>query len=146
MAEWTEERVDQLKTLAKENKLSLAQIAARIGEVTRSACARKMKRLGLTKLRAPRVGVPRQPKPAEPRVYASRNLEAEAPVEIDGKHVTLVDLTSRHCKWPIGDPATEDFYFCGQPPILGRPYCEAHCRKAYTPMTLHRVDHRGREK
>lgn len=35
------------------------------------------------------------------------------------------------CLWPIGDPGDEDFHFCGEPAIPGKPYCGVHCAKAY---------------
>ncbi len=35
------------------------------------------------------------------------------------------------CLWPIGDPGDEDFHFCGEPAIPGKPYCSVHCAKAY---------------
>lgn len=35
------------------------------------------------------------------------------------------------CLWPIGDPGDEDFHFCGEPAIPGKPYCAVHCAKAY---------------
>ena len=47
------------------------------------------------------------------------------------KRVPLIRLTERTCKWPIGDPLTPDFYFCGQHSDDGHPYCEFHSRRAY---------------
>jgi GcrA cell cycle regulator len=34
--------------------------------------------------------------------------------------------TARTCLWPIGDPATSEFHFCGAPRVSGRPYCVEH--------------------
>jgi len=42
---------------------------------------------------------------------------------------------SRGCKWPIGDPATADFSFCGARRPAGRPYCAEHLELAYRPTT-----------
>ena len=41
-------------------------------------------------------------------------------------------------KWPIGDPATEDFWFCGLSVQAGKPYCEAHVGVAFQPMSARR--------
>jgi GcrA cell cycle regulator len=41
-------------------------------------------------------------------------------VEKRAKKLTLMELTERTCKWPIGDPATEDFWFCGLPSPAGQ--------------------------
>lgn len=35
------------------------------------------------------------------------------------------------CCWPLGDPGTPGFHFCGAPPLVGKPYCETHCQIAY---------------
>jgi hypothetical protein len=49
-----------------------------------------------------------------------------------GTRCTLLELTSRTCRWPIGDPKKEDFCFCGATtPVRGRPYCEFHIGVAY---------------
>ena len=40
--------------------------------------------------------------------------------------------------WPIGDPATDDFWFCGLPSLPGKPYCEAHVGVAFQPMSARR--------
>jgi GcrA cell cycle regulator len=50
------------------------------------------------------------------------------PVE---QRLTLLQLSEQTCKWPIGDPLTRDFYFCGQHSEDGKPYCEFHSRRAY---------------
>jgi GcrA cell cycle regulator len=50
------------------------------------------------------------------------------PVE---QRLSLLQLSEQTCKWPIGDPLTPDFYFCGQHSNEGKPYCEFHSRRAY---------------
>lgn len=48
----------------------------------------------------------------------------------------LTDDTGKdlgRCRFPVGDPWTSDFFFCGQPEadlLNGRPYCPAHARAA----------------
>jgi GcrA cell cycle regulator len=37
------------------------------------------------------------------------------------------------CKWPIGDPSTDAFSFCGRRTGEG-PYCNDHARVAYQPQ------------
>ncbi|TYC52820.1 GcrA cell cycle regulator [Rhodobacterales bacterium] len=56
------------------------------------------------------------------------------------KRATILTLTERTCKWPIGDPATEDFYFCGRQSDAGVPYCAHHCKVAYQPVSDRRRD------
>ena len=59
-------------------------------------------------------------------------------VEKRARRLTLMELTERTCKWPIGDPATDHFYFCGLPSQAGKPYCEAHVSVAFQPMSARR--------
>jgi GcrA cell cycle regulator len=47
------------------------------------------------------------------------------------KVITLLDLSDKICKWPIGHPDEEDFHFCGSPVNPGTPYCAEHCAVAY---------------
>jgi GcrA cell cycle regulator len=52
-------------------------------------------------------------------------------------------LTDAMCKWPTGDPATEDFHFCGHKVREGAPYCEYHSRVAYQPVGDRRRERRA---
>lgn len=42
------------------------------------------------------------------------------------------------CHWPLGDPGTERFRFCGTKSHHGRPYCRPHCEVAYNNFDPHR--------
>lgn len=46
--------------------------------------------------------------------------------------VTLLGLTDDTCRWPLGDPATPEFRFCGTDKHSGYPYCARHARMAYS--------------
>ncbi|GLT09320.1 GcrA family cell cycle regulator [Sulfitobacter sp. PR48] len=81
-----------------------------------------------------------QPLPPQP---SANEISPEAlakvnEVEKKAKKIGLMDLTERTCKWPVGDPATEDFWFCGLPVKQGKPYCEAHVGVAFQPMSARR--------
>ncbi len=84
--------------------------------------------------------LPPQPSTSEISVEALENV---AQVEKKAKKLHLMELTERTCKWPIGDPATEDFWFCGLGVQQGKPYCEAHNAVAFQPMSARR-DRRSR--
>ena len=58
---------------------------------------------------------------------------AELFIPVD-KRLTLLQLNEHTCKWPIGDPLTPDFYFCGGHSEEGKPYCQFHSRRAYHQM------------
>lgn len=49
----------------------------------------------------------------------------------EGERLDLLSLTEHTCKWPIGDPMSPDFYFCGRESEESKPYCEFHSRRAY---------------
>jgi len=43
----------------------------------------------------------------------------------------MANLKPNQCRWPIGDPDSEEFHFCGHPVFVGKPYCYEHCKQAY---------------
>lgn len=43
----------------------------------------------------------------------------------------MANLKPNQCRWPIGDPDSENFHFCGHPVFVGKPYCYEHCKQAY---------------
>lgn len=43
----------------------------------------------------------------------------------------LANLKPGQCRWPQGNPDSEDFHFCGAPVFAGKPYCYEHCKQAY---------------
>ncbi len=64
--------------------------------------------------------------PAPPR----RLVPAKPSVDIAGK-TSLLDLSEKVCKWPIGHPGEPDFHFCGDVVNPGFPYCVGHCGQAF---------------
>jgi GcrA cell cycle regulator len=81
-----------------------------------------------------------QPLPPQPSAneISPETLATAREVEKRARKLTLMELTERTCKWPIGDPATEDFWFCGLPSMPGKPYCETHVQVAFQPMSARR--------
>lgn len=81
-----------------------------------------------------------QPLPPQPSTneISPEALASQREVEKMARRLTLMELTERTCKWPIGDPATPDFWFCGLPAEQGKPYCEAHVGVAFQPMSSRR--------
>ncbi len=163
---WTTERVDLLKKLWADG-LSASQIASELGGVTRNAVIGKVHRLGLSgraKTPMPTQKARRPDKPASGSSHAHRNSvpqshgatalkvesaavpepapEAKPVAELVplAERATILTLTERTCKWPIGDPTKDDFYFCGHPSDPGVPYCGYHCRIAYQPVNDRRRD------
>jgi GcrA cell cycle regulator len=59
-------------------------------------------------------------------------------IEKKAKKLNLLELTEKTCKWPIGDPSTSEFWFCGHPSEQGKPYCETHISIAFQPITTRR--------
>lgn len=139
---WTDERVEQLKSLWTEG-LSASQIARALGGVTRNAVIGKVHRLGLAGRAGPtrveRVRSPSAHKPAVRLAAPEPMVVEEAPVILaDGSFATMLTINDRMCRWPIGDPSEHEFHFCGRSPKDGSPYCEAHARKAYQPQVARR--------
>lgn len=84
-----------------------------------------------------KAGQPLPPQPSANEVSAEA-LATIKEVEKSAKRLTLMELTERTCKWPVGDPATDDFWFCGHPVQVAKPYCEAHVAVAFQPMSSRR--------
>ncbi len=155
---WTDERVERLGKLWIEGR-SASQIAAELGEgVSRNAVIGKIHRLGLAGRTMPPLGSePDRPKPkvavkapsrspaveAEPvrdiRPFVQpRAIQASDVVIPFSDRVTIMDLRETMCKWPLGDPTSSEFRFCGCRSQGGAPYCTAHARVAFQPMTERR--------
>ena len=80
-----------------------------------------------------------QPLPPVPSNEISpETLATVREVEKKSRKLNLMELTERTCKWPIGDPATDKFWFCGLPSAPGKPYCETHVGVAFQPMSARR--------
>ena len=136
---WTDERVEQLKSLWAEG-LSASQIARALGGVTRNAVIGKVHRLGL----AGRAGPARAERPRSSISHKSvvrmaapePEIVEEDPIKLDdGNFATVLTINDRMCRWPIGDPASAEFFFCGGTPLTGLPYCSYHSRVAYQPAS-----------
>ena len=81
-----------------------------------------------------------QPLPPQPSLneISPEALAKVNEIEKQAKKLTLMELTEKTCKWPVGDPATADFWFCGLAVQQGKPYCEAHVGVAFQPMSSRR--------
>ena len=110
---WTKTKVEKLSKLWGQG-VSARDIAEKLGDVSRNAVIGKANRLGLSK----KLSV--EDKTVKKEVSAS----------------TLVP-NMNGCKWPIGHPGDDDFYFCGKPTIPGKPYCGEHCLIAYRRKDSH---------
>ncbi len=157
---WTDERIALLTKLWTDG-LTASQIATALGEATtRNAVIGKAHRLGLSGRPSP-VRVPRPARsaglrPSKPRPLSNSgriplmtrqaeamHVRAVEPVarpiipmaEIPlGPSVSLLKVTDKMCKWPIGHPGDEGFRFCGGQSREGTPYCEGHAQMAYQPL------------
>ena len=146
--DWTDEIIDRLKALWAEG-VSTAEIGRRIG-VSKNAVVGKAHRLLLAARPSPiRRGVPiAPPKRAAARRVVGPTLPALAPAPVERERVPPPapvaspppSLRAVHrapggrlvaCCWPIGEPGTRSFRFCGDESLPGKPYCPAHASLAY---------------
>jgi GcrA cell cycle regulator len=153
---WTAEAVEDLKRLALEGR-SASVIATALGAASRNAVVGKANRIGiklngdgraavLGKIRAAAHRTQRataNPKPNAGNHGSSAAL-ARGP---EGKaawisceaevgemlRVRFEEICELACRWPLGDPRTGDFAYCGLAPAKGQSYCAGHCRMAYRP-------------
>ena len=158
---WTAEAIEVLKTLALQGRSARA-IAEALGAPSRAAVIGKANRVGIKlngsisagrtrtgderphRAHAPRPrlvssergrpassgrGLAPAP-PREPR--RTQWIFAEAEVG-EMARVGFAEIREANCRWPLGDPMSEEFAYCGLPPAPGRSYCAGHCRMAYQP-------------
>ena len=147
---WTDARIEQLRQ-GWDKGLTATEIAKDLGEgISRNAVIGKAHRLGLQSRPSPVKGggeatiaaviADSVASPAGPAVAAapaprpavaapSRKVRPTVPAK--PAHTTLLDLSEKVCKWPIGHPGDSDFHFCGKPSNAGFPYCNDHCLQAY---------------
>lgn len=168
---WTDERVALLRRLWEDGQ-SASKIAAQLGGVTRNAVIGKVHRLGLAGRAKPgeeAQGAVRTARPAVAEIEtAIAVVEAEAPEPVAivshrpapdfplpqpaasaapvalavSQRVTIMDLRESMCRWPLGDPTTPDFRFCGARSITGLPYCTHHAEIAYQPAAERKRERR----
>lgn len=141
---WTDERTDALRKLWADG-LTCSQIAAELGGISRNAVIGKVHRLKLPGRRK-RVAA-RHVKPAtvlKPVALAPRRslrvgpslrlrLDDQTPIEVlaDPVGITIMELTVSTCRWPLGDPRSPSFRYCGCQTREGSPYCPAHHRLSH---------------
>ena len=145
---WTPERESKLRALWKKGHTA-SQIAALIGGTTRNAVIGKANRLNL-EARAvskkhsttPKAKLEnnveiKQEKLSRKARFKSllldKNFEPENPKKLE-------ELAEDTCKWPIGHPYEEQFYFCGRKPMEKFSYCKLHVLYAFQPRNAKEDD------
>ena len=151
---WSREHCDALRELHAKG-LSFAEIAERINgrfktDYTRSAAigrARRMRLVDPERPKLPPKAAPRRVQETQERRVPSspwpkQVLEPAKPfklrcVEIDPRHLSLIDLERGDCRYPYGgDEEGEAITFCGHPQRRGSSYCSAHFHLSRGPGTL----------
>jgi len=139
---WTEEREQRLKELW-EKGYTASQIAEMLGGgTTRNSVIGKAHRLKLAARKASKQCKSPKKRDAasdlnKQEVYISRksrfksllldkNFETENPKKLE-------ELGDKNCRWPIGHPDEENFYFCGRNPVENFSYCKLHVLYAFQP-------------
>src|SRR5580704_7023704 len=153
---WTEQKIQMLKEMWGHG-YSASEIAKRLGGLTRNAVIGKAHRLKLSSRPSPikrdeegRAGMP--PDVITPIVRTSKKramMRQLPPVALPStikpvkenlsaldslkrtEGIAVTKAGERHCRWPIGDPRSPDFRFCGCSAYEGLPYCIDHARMAY---------------
>ena len=138
---WNDEKVSKLKELwGKGNTAS--QIAEIIGGLSRNAVIGKAHRLNLSSKIKTRNSLSSQnfesnseennSKQRQVRkskfksLLIEKNFEPENPKKLE-------ELDESSCKWPVGHPEEESFYFCGRSSLKDFSYCKLHLLYAYQP-------------
>jgi GcrA cell cycle regulator len=137
---WNEEKVGKLKELwGKGNTAS--QIAEIIGGISRNAVIGKAHRLNLSsKIKARNTSSSqnfnnnseennskqKQRRSKFKSLIIEKDFEPENPKKLE-------ELDESSCKWPVGHPEEQSFYFCGRSSLKDFSYCRLHLLYAYQP-------------
>ena len=138
---WTPEKVEKLKQLWGKGQTA-SQIAEIIGGISRNAVIGKAHRLNLSakiKARSSSNNQNFYNPNSEGKTFQKRNRKSKFKsliIEKDfepenPKH--LEELTEDVCKWPIGHPDEESFYFCGRKSLKEFSFCKLHILYAFQP-------------
>ena len=145
---WTPEREKKLRELWTKN-YTASQIASMLGNTTRNAVIGKAHRLNLNaRATSKKSGL---------KVNAENNFKPEVKTQKLGRKARfkallldnsfepenpkkLEELTDENCRWPIGHPYEENFYFCGRKPMEKFPYCKLHVLYAFQPKNAKEED------
>jgi GcrA cell cycle regulator len=137
--DWNEERTATLRKLWLEG-MSASQVARQLGGISRSAVIGKVHRLGITvrdvsarQRSAARTASRPQPRARVVRETAPAPRPALRLVEIAEMAPTssILGLSTHSCRWPIGNPDSHDFGFCGREKTARGSYCDDHARGAF---------------
>ena len=145
---WDNNKTNLLKKYWTEG-FTASQIAQKIGNVTRNAVIGKAYRLNLearaiskrssatTKTKSENSTEIKQEKISRKARFKSLLLDPNFEPENPKK---LSELTDDTCRWPIGHPYEEKFYFCGRKPLEKFPYCKLHVLYAFQPKNAKEED------
>jgi GcrA cell cycle regulator len=125
---WTSARTDQLRELWGAG-YSASQCGTALG-ISRSAIIGKCSRLGISHSHTQPAGRSASAKPAWPKPVA---VDDDIPPT---QRRSIYELDNWSCRWPVGDPKSREFFFCGSSNAdlaKERPYCPAHERRASVP-------------
>ena len=138
---WNEEKVTKLKKLWG-NGNTASQIAEIIGGLSRNAIIGKAHRLNLSsKIKTRNVSSSQNfdnnseedsSKKKQGRKSKFKSLLIEKDFEPENPK-KLEELDESSCKWPVGHPEEESFYFCGRSSLKDFSYCKLHLLYAYQP-------------
>ena len=138
---WNEEKVNKLKELWGKGSTA-SQIAEIIGGISRNAVIGKAHRLNLSSKIKTRNASSNQnidnsseedsSKQRRDRKSKFQSLIIEKDFEPENPK-KLEELDESSCKWPIGHPEEESFYFCGRSSLKDFSYCKLHLLYAYQP-------------
>jgi len=138
---WNEEKVAKLKELWGKGSTA-SQIAEIIGGISRNAVIGKAHRLSLSsKIKTRSVSSNQNfqnntevngTKQRQGRKSKFKSLIIEKDFEPENPK-KLEELDEASCKWPIGHPEEQSFYFCGRSSLKDFSYCRLHLLYAYQP-------------
>ena len=120
----TAKKVDEKKSVKGVTKKSVATNKSVAGDKKAAGCAKAG-----TKVNSTRAAKAESTKGTVDKKSLTKNLAMHQ--RIIQHSLEMANLKPNQCRWPIGDPDSENFHFCGATVFVGKPYCYEHCKLAY---------------
>jgi GcrA cell cycle regulator len=145
---WTPWAISELTRMWAEG-LTGGEIGKRLG-ISKSAAVAKAHRLNLpgraspirrltpqerklrdeqAEMRRTRLHQPKRAYDSAPKLESRATRPTTNPAKVE--YYRGMGLSGSSCQWPLGEPRTEEFHFCGADAVNGKPYCPEHCADAY---------------
>ena len=146
MTFWTDETIQRVVSLYRDDKKPIRAIAREVGATPgmisgkldrlnqkRNFCPDLLRERNRQETKAKRKQAPVVARAPKKPKFVPPAYDLPLPRINDVARKALIELEKGECKWPIGDPRDSAFGFCALPAAPDHHYCEHHRRRSVEP-------------